>query len=70
MDQFSFLLVLVMVMYDNEFVTKERKIEPRMKLNHNIITCMFFYFFNRNIKGFMLQTGDPAGMLCWEVTKY
>ena len=27
---------LVMVMYDNDFETKENIIEPKIKLNHNI----------------------------------
>ena len=29
---------MYMVMYDNEFETQENKIEPRIKLNHNIDT--------------------------------
>ena len=32
---FYFPLFLCMVMYDNEYKTKETKIEPRIKLNHN-----------------------------------
>ena len=35
--KFYFLLFLGMLMYDNEFKTKENKIfKPRIKLNHNI----------------------------------
>ena len=34
--KFYFPLFLGMVMYDNEFETKENKIKPRIKLNHNI----------------------------------
>ena len=38
--QFSFLLFLGMVMYDNSMIMslkqKKRKFEPRIKLNHNI----------------------------------
>ena len=37
---FYFPLFLGMVMYDNEFETKENKIKPRIKLNHNIYTIM------------------------------
>ena len=33
--KFSFLLFLGMVMHDNEFETKENKIKPKIKLNHN-----------------------------------
>ena len=32
----SFPLLLGMVIYDNEFETKEHKFKPRIKLNHNI----------------------------------
>ena len=38
--KFSFLLFLVMLMYDNNMIMslkqKKRKFEPRIKLNHNI----------------------------------
>ena len=34
--KFYFPLFLGMVMYYNEFKTKEKKFEPRLKLNHNI----------------------------------
>ena len=38
--KFSFLLFLGMVMYDNNMIMslkqKQRKFEPRIKLNHNI----------------------------------
>ena len=45
--KFSFLLFLGMVMYDNNMIMslkqKERKFEPRIKLNHNIyIICVRF----------------------------
>ena len=40
--KFSFLLFLGMVMYDNNMIMslkqKERKFEPRIKLNHNTYT--------------------------------
>ena len=29
-------------MYDNELKTKEKKIKPRIKLNHNITTLVVF----------------------------
>ena len=32
---------LGIVMYDNEFETKELKFEPRIKLNHNICNELF-----------------------------
>ena len=42
--KFSFLLFLGMVMYDNNMIMslkqKKRKFEPRIKLNHNIYTCI------------------------------
>ena len=34
--EFFSLLFLGMVMYNNKFKTKENKIKPRVKLNHNI----------------------------------
>ena len=34
--KFSFLLFMGMVMYGDEFETKENKFKPRIKLNHNI----------------------------------
>ena len=34
--KFYFPLFLGMVMYDNEFETKEKKFKPSIKLNHNI----------------------------------
>ena len=41
---FSFLLFLGMVMYDNNMIMslkqKKRKVEPRMILNHNIYVCV------------------------------
>ena len=36
--KFYFPLFLDMVMYDNEFETKENKIKPRIKLNNNSYT--------------------------------
>ena len=41
--KFYFPLCLGMVMYDNEFKTKEIKFEPRIKLNHNINTFIGFF---------------------------
>ena len=42
--KFSFLLFLGMVMYDNNMIMslkqKKRKIEPTIKLNHNIYLCL------------------------------
>ena len=34
--KFYFLLFMGMVMYGDEFETKENKFKPRIKLNHNI----------------------------------
>ena len=34
--KFYFLLFLGMVMYDNDFETKEIKFKPRINLNHDI----------------------------------
>ena len=36
--KFYLLLFLGMVIYDNEFETKEIKFKTRIKLNHNIYT--------------------------------
>ena len=45
LDQIFFFLFLGMVMYDNNMIMslkqKERKFEPRIKLNHN--TCMRYW---------------------------
>ena len=35
------LLLLCMVMYNNKYKTKEKKIEPSMKLNNTYCTCTF-----------------------------
>ena len=39
--KFYSLLFLGIVMYDNEFETKELKFEPRIKLNHNIYNITY-----------------------------
>ena len=43
--KFYFLLFLGMVMYDNEFETKEYKFKPRIKLNHNIMIYSTVFCF-------------------------
>ena len=44
--KFYFLLFLGMVIYDNEFETKEMKFKKRIKLNHNIYIVMMHFFVN------------------------
>ena len=39
-------MFLHMVMYDNEFKTKEIEFEPGIILNHNITIPCMFYFIN------------------------
>ena len=40
-----------MVMYDNEFETKENKIKPRIKLNHNTYAINLLYSYKKNLAG-------------------
>ena len=51
--KFSFLLFLGMLMYDNNMIMslkqKERKFEPRIKLNHNTYIKMCTHKWSKNI---------------------
>ena len=70
--ELCFLLFLGIVIYDNEFETKEKKIEPRIKQNHNIyihhvvndqtimLNSVILYLIAAVLKGSFLCLNPPG----------